>query len=229
VALVKAIEDIADDLIFIKRLAKSAQLISEAFHLCEVLISRQGQLFCIVQPISKMLHFGPGGRRKHGSDSFPRIGGGVYIKNMREDVRGQRIQQEPKHLLITCEPCTIGWVGNGDLVLVSIFSIQGLGRWTIRSIEESQDISSAKSWVYQSLPREVVVAREGLCRRVAESSSHGGSSVVGRGHDEGKLGFVFLGCRSAAADKSGGDLVVFVGGGGGLVSGGGGDLGRECM
>ena len=80
--------------------------------------------------------------------------------DMRENVLRQRVADIAYDLLLSRDLDIIGRVGNLYLLLVSIFTIDELGRRQIGTFKQSHDVSSTEGGQDLSLPREEVVPRE---------------------------------------------------------------------
>jgi hypothetical protein len=68
---IKAMADVATEFIIINGLAHRSKLRTETLHLCKVCRSRELELFCVVESITKMIDLGTRGSREHGVDLEP--------------------------------------------------------------------------------------------------------------------------------------------------------------
>lgn len=97
-------------------------------------------------------------------DSTPNFSSVNHTIDMRENVLRQRVDDVADDLLIPRDPDIIGRVGNLYLLLVSIFTIDELGRRQIGTFKQSHDASPTEGGQDLSLPREEIFPRE-LCGR----------------------------------------------------------------
>jgi hypothetical protein len=113
--------------------------------------------------------------------------------NMREEINIEPFHQIAQDSLISGKPHSVGFIGNSRLLLLAIFNFKGLGWSSIRSIKQTEDLSTTKGWEDLSFPKQMVLAGEFLCRR----RSKGGRKIRGGGSRRRRGHWLCVGCGAS--------------------------------
>jgi hypothetical protein len=165
VRTIKTIKYVILKLIIINRFPGSSKFRSEAFHLCDVLLSTQVQLFCVGECTTDSGNPGLGLRGIELMERSPNISRMRETKHLRKNIFRERINQIANHLLIPHNPSVIGRVGYGDFLLILIINLESFRRRQIRSLQETHDPRTTERRQDLSLPIQEILTCQLRCRR----------------------------------------------------------------
>lgn len=103
-----------------------------------------------------MLHPVDGLGCKHAGDGAPDFNRCLQAKDMRKHIRGERVHEVTRHLLVSLKPGDVSRVGD-ELLLLGILVVLNLqcgGRRGISAVEQAHGARTAQRREHQRLPKE---------------------------------------------------------------------------
>jgi hypothetical protein len=132
-----AIHNIVLEFIIIHRFLATASSEANPFifviYCCTVILI----FFCVGESTTNSGHPQLGLRRVHLIESTPDRGSSGEPKDMSENIHDKGVDGKTDNLLIPRDPCIICRIGNGDLLLVFIFSIKEFMQTKVGSLKET--------------------------------------------------------------------------------------------
>jgi hypothetical protein len=96
------------------------------------------------------------GTGEHLRDHRPYLGSMLKSDDVSNDLWCKRVNYEPKHSLISSDPCHIGRVRDDGLLVVGVFDFDGLLSSRFSAIKETERKSSTDRRKDESLPEQKV-------------------------------------------------------------------------